>query len=279
MTNESRNLSVAIARSAKRPHEDSLLRAQCLRGARSLGVPAARSRDLYIPMRVLSNASGFELVFTLFRLPGMTDEKFSADAEWVMRDLAAAKRVLEESCRLEASTKAWNHILAEAPHRLHDLRVRHAPIGHLAQHVMRAGIAQRRHLLGDAGRRAVQGRVLERVAHPVLVRQARIVPRTHARGLDLEVGRVVRRARLDHVPPRLQERRRQLVLRLALALCDVDEAPHGGFLAKLLLRRVVEAAFGEPGVVQREPFGDPRDRDACDQDWSADPAALAHRAG
>ena len=52
--------------------------------------------EIYIPMRVVSNGGGCELVFTLFRPPGMTDEKFSADAEWVMRDLAAAKRVLEE---------------------------------------------------------------------------------------------------------------------------------------------------------------------------------------
>jgi hypothetical protein len=51
--------------------------------------------EIYIPMRVVSNASGCELLFTLFRLPGMSDEKFSADAEWVMRDLAAAKLVLE----------------------------------------------------------------------------------------------------------------------------------------------------------------------------------------
>lgn len=51
--------------------------------------------EIYIPMRVLPNGSGSELVFTLFRLPGMSDEKFAADAEWVMRDLAALKNLLE----------------------------------------------------------------------------------------------------------------------------------------------------------------------------------------
>ncbi len=51
--------------------------------------------EIYIPMRVVSNAGGCELIFTLFRLPDMSDEKFSEDAEWVMRDLRAAKRVLE----------------------------------------------------------------------------------------------------------------------------------------------------------------------------------------
>src|SRR2546425_1655968 len=52
--------------------------------------------EIYIPMRVIANRGGCELVFTLFRLPGMTDEKFAADAEWGMRDLAAAQRVVEE---------------------------------------------------------------------------------------------------------------------------------------------------------------------------------------
>src|SRR5437867_141718 len=69
------------------------------------------------------------------------------------------------------------------------------------------------------------------------------------------------------------------VLRPALALREVDEAPHGGLLTKLLLRSAVEAAFGETGIVQREPLGHARDRNAGDQDRGADPAALAHGAG
>ena len=51
--------------------------------------------QIYVPLRVIANGSGCELVLTLFRQPDMTDEKFAADADWVMRDLAAAKRVLE----------------------------------------------------------------------------------------------------------------------------------------------------------------------------------------
>jgi hypothetical protein len=50
---------------------------------------------IYIPMRVIANGNGSELIFTLFRLPGMTDERFSADAEWVMRDLTTLKSLLE----------------------------------------------------------------------------------------------------------------------------------------------------------------------------------------
>jgi hypothetical protein len=52
-------------------------------------------QEIYIPMRVIANGSGSELVFTLFRLPGMSDQRFAADAEWVMRDLAALKDLLE----------------------------------------------------------------------------------------------------------------------------------------------------------------------------------------
>jgi hypothetical protein len=50
---------------------------------------------VYIPLRVVPSGSGCELVLTLFRRPGMSDERFAADAEWVMRDLGAAKRILE----------------------------------------------------------------------------------------------------------------------------------------------------------------------------------------
>ncbi|GAB3673012.1 SRPBCC family protein [Salinisphaera aquimarina] len=55
----------------------------------------APDTTIYIPMRVVRNGSGCELIFTLFRLPGMSDEKFAADAEWVMRDLHAVRDILE----------------------------------------------------------------------------------------------------------------------------------------------------------------------------------------
>jgi hypothetical protein len=50
---------------------------------------------IYIPMRVIKNGCGSELIFTLLRLPDMSDEKFAADAEWVMRDLTTLKYFLE----------------------------------------------------------------------------------------------------------------------------------------------------------------------------------------
>ncbi|MRG56261.1 hypothetical protein SAMN05428967_2909 [Phyllobacterium sp. YR620] len=51
--------------------------------------------EVYIPMRVVPNGDESELIFTLFRVPGMDDEKFNADAAWVKRDLQALKDLLE----------------------------------------------------------------------------------------------------------------------------------------------------------------------------------------
>lgn len=51
--------------------------------------------EIYIPMRVIANGTGSEVQFTLFRVPGMTDEKFAADAQWVIRDLNTLKELLE----------------------------------------------------------------------------------------------------------------------------------------------------------------------------------------
>ena len=58
-------------------------------------VTLPRGVTVYIPLRVVASGSGCELVLTLFRQPHMSDEQFAADVQWVMRDLAAAKRILE----------------------------------------------------------------------------------------------------------------------------------------------------------------------------------------
>jgi hypothetical protein len=51
--------------------------------------------QIYIPLRVVKNGGGCELIFTLFRQPDMDQARFEADARWVMRDLKAAKQLLE----------------------------------------------------------------------------------------------------------------------------------------------------------------------------------------
>lgn len=57
----------------------------------------ARGGSAYVPLRVVADSEGCQLVLTLFRHPDTTEENFAADAEWVMRDLVAAKRILEGS--------------------------------------------------------------------------------------------------------------------------------------------------------------------------------------
>lgn len=49
------------------------------------------------PMRVMPNAEGSEVVFTLYRRPPMTDGEFERDARAVARDLEALKKIMEAS--------------------------------------------------------------------------------------------------------------------------------------------------------------------------------------
>lgn len=49
----------------------------------------------YNPMRVVANDNGSEIIFTLFRTPGMSEQNFHADAQAVERDLKKLKEVLE----------------------------------------------------------------------------------------------------------------------------------------------------------------------------------------
>lgn len=65
------------------------------RGVLDHSVTLESGTTVYVPLRVVPNPRGCELVLTLFRRPGMSEERFAADAEWVLRDLAVAKRILE----------------------------------------------------------------------------------------------------------------------------------------------------------------------------------------
>lgn len=48
------------------------------------------------PLRVLRNGDGSEVVFTLYRLPGVDDADFEQDAATVRGDLARLRGVLED---------------------------------------------------------------------------------------------------------------------------------------------------------------------------------------
>ena len=47
------------------------------------------------PMRVIPNAEGSELVFTLYRRPGMSEHDFVADGDQVQQDLGRLKALME----------------------------------------------------------------------------------------------------------------------------------------------------------------------------------------
>jgi hypothetical protein len=59
-------------------------------------VTLAPGVEIYVPLRVLPNGSGSEVVFTLFRPPDMTPEKFHEDISLVEQDLQTLKNVLEK---------------------------------------------------------------------------------------------------------------------------------------------------------------------------------------
>jgi len=52
--------------------------------------------EIHVPLRVVRSGDGSEVQLTLFRQPGMSDEQYAADAEWVLRDLHKLKQLLED---------------------------------------------------------------------------------------------------------------------------------------------------------------------------------------
>ena len=49
------------------------------------------------PMRVTADGTGCEVVFTVRRRPGMSDDEFDRDAAAVLADLTALKQIMERS--------------------------------------------------------------------------------------------------------------------------------------------------------------------------------------
>lgn len=55
--------------------------------------------EIYIPLRVVQNGAGAEVMLTLFRQPDMDDDRFAGDIKWVNRDLKALKSLIERPNR------------------------------------------------------------------------------------------------------------------------------------------------------------------------------------
>jgi hypothetical protein len=53
------------------------------------------SEALFVPMRVVPNGTGSEVIITLFQWPGLSDAYFERDAETTSKDMLTLKRLLE----------------------------------------------------------------------------------------------------------------------------------------------------------------------------------------
>ena len=51
-------------------------------------------KEVYVPMRVVANEEGAEVMITVFRQPLMSDEKFARHVAWVTRDLQTLQTLL-----------------------------------------------------------------------------------------------------------------------------------------------------------------------------------------
>ena len=60
-------------------------------------VTPASDATLFVPMRVVPNGDGSELLFTLFQQPDMSDERYAKDIQLVQQDLETLKRIMETS--------------------------------------------------------------------------------------------------------------------------------------------------------------------------------------
>lgn len=59
-------------------------------------VTTAQGAEVYVPLRVIANGFGSEVLFTLFRSPEMSEEQYAEDQMLVEQDLRTLKDILEE---------------------------------------------------------------------------------------------------------------------------------------------------------------------------------------
>ena len=60
-------------------------------------VSPAPGVEIFVPMRVVPNGGGSEVLFTLFRRPEMTEGQYAQDLKWVEQDLNTLKKVMEST--------------------------------------------------------------------------------------------------------------------------------------------------------------------------------------
>lgn len=59
------------------------------------------SEPMTTPMRLVANGEGCEIIYTQFQRPGMSDEAFASEVEWVTSDFKALRSLLESGASSE----------------------------------------------------------------------------------------------------------------------------------------------------------------------------------
>jgi|SRR5690242_10473094 len=54
-----------------------------------------KDEEIFIPMRVVQNGDGSEVIFTIYQLAGMSEEKYTEDIRMVEQDLQSLKSIVE----------------------------------------------------------------------------------------------------------------------------------------------------------------------------------------
>ncbi|UDQ80440.1 polyketide cyclase [Erwinia rhapontici] len=57
-------------------------------------IDSGYSKEIFVPMRIVANEEGSQVLITVFRQPLLSDEKFAQELEWVKRDLQALHKLL-----------------------------------------------------------------------------------------------------------------------------------------------------------------------------------------
>src|SRR3546814_18311472 len=65
-------------------------------------VDVGDGQKIHIPLRVIQNDGGAEVMLTLFRQPGMDVDTFAADARWIHRDFEALNALNKGPRRADA---------------------------------------------------------------------------------------------------------------------------------------------------------------------------------
>ena len=94
-TREARIISVSIDRPADEVYAYAADPLNLGVGVLDHVVILADGTEVDVPIRVVANGNGADIVVVHFRLPGMSDAELDRDEAWVRRDLSALKVIVE----------------------------------------------------------------------------------------------------------------------------------------------------------------------------------------